>query len=816
MMVVLGAVVLFTLLGYVALTLARQDNSVAGSLVDIKSQELSAAAGLNLSLARLQEDPSATLEALNDFLEDPSKAYLDFEASGKPIAVSGSETWHPLAGSGKEEVQVRILGISEGSTSGSSGGTGIRIALASRGKGRDGNVHEITAIYNLRGIDFVVAASSSAPNYAFLVQGELGQFHCGNVIDGSVYSGSPTGTTVIENNASQISKLKVAGNVTTHQTMRVLQPSVIGGRLFLDDAHTLTFDSSLIVLGGMFVSGTVAVNGSLYVSGGTQSYLNIGKLQVQDVLWIQDRPLTMSAGAGITVGNPASNKGLAILDAGAHFANGFTSNVHGSMYVGDSMTVAQTLNVAGNLEFRGTALIPIGGQLNVTGNAALGGEPFVYWNAQMNIGGSSVLKNGVTGYRPTPWGLAAGDGILTFTGSTWMHRAVQDRTYSGLALRFGSSLSLNGGLTGNFRSNTNWSFLNAATTPATWSANVSGLTLPQQPDISTVLLSKGFTTRTSDEPEPSLMPNRFSLSLPTTTALNYSASDLALSRTDPSNAPSTFSLTSNPAFVTVRDASKWETIKAEYSSGTKKNWCSDAAVVPGGNAALGSYGTFPSAAMLNCIYGKEKNLGAASTHLWNQEYLVIWLPPTWADGNNRWVYTNTLAYTADQKVGSLETGVKIIFIVQQPGGTTSWEWYNNKAGSVQILYSEGDMTNFCWSGDFYGYIYFNYTGAGTQQMFNGNKGMNLIGAWENTNPNIKVWFTATSTGPNSSLSITNQSTAAKNVFTDIVANFRASAVTGSNPIIVFNSDKGTGSSSGTRTLTHKDGWIQMERIGEFR
>lgn len=816
MMVVLGAVVVFTLLGYVALTLARQDNSVAGSLVDIKSQELSANAGLNLAIARIQQDPANAVAALNEFLSNPTMAYLDLDASGKTFAVSGSETWHPLGTSGKEEALVKILGISNGSTSGASGGNGVRIALSCRGKGRDGNIHEISAIYNIRGVDFEVPSSTSGPNYAFQVQGTLGEFHCGNVIDGSVYSGDPTGTTTIESNSSQIARIKIAGNVLTHHTLNVKEPSVIGGKLNLDDAHTLSFDSSLIVKGGIFISGTLKVSHSLYVSGGTAAYLNAGKLQIGDVLWIQGNPLRMSPSSSITVGNSSTNAGLALLDAGAHFASGIPSNVYGSMHVGDSLTVDPTLNISRDLEFWGTKLIPISGLLNIAGNAALGGEPYVYWNAKLFVGGSSVLKNGVTGYRPSPWGPVPGDGLMTFTGASWMSRNPQPKTHPGLALRFGSRLSLNGALSSTFREVTNWSFLDASTTPATWSANTSGLTAPEQPNTTTVLLSKGFTSRTSDEAEPSVMTGRFSLAIPTTSALNFSAEDLRLSNTDPSNANSTFSLTSNPDFVIVREASKWETIKAEYSAGAKNNWCSDVAVVPGGNAALGSYGKFPSAAMLNCIYAKEKNLGGASTHMWNKEYLVIWLPPTWADGNNQWVFTNNLPYTSDNKVGSLETGVKIIFLVQQPGGTTSWEWYNNKPGSVQILYSERDMTNFCWTGDFYGYIYFKHTGGSTQQMFNGNKPMNLIGAWENTNPNIKVWFTSTTTSATSSLSITNRSTAAQNVFSDIAANFRASAVVGANPIIVFNSDKGNGSASSNGTLKLFDGWVQLERIGEFR
>jgi hypothetical protein len=811
MIVVMGAVILFTLLGYVALTLGRGDNAIAGSMVDIKSQQIVAQGGLDLAVARLQSDPTLAVQALNAYLSKPSNAYLDFDHSGQAVGVSSSATWH-LLGSGNEAVQVRILGVSEGSTSGSSGGVGVDVALDCKGRGRDGNVHEVMAVYNVRGMDFSVSTTTNGPTDALHVQGTLGQVHTGNTIDGGIYSGSATGTTIIENNSSTISKIRVAGNVTTHQTMHVSRSSIIGGKLFLDDVNTLTFDSSLIVQGGMFISGTLNVARSLYVGGGTQSYLNTGKLIVGDVLWVKDHPLNLAAGSSIAVGSSSGNAGLAVLDSGGYFATGATSNVYGALHVADTTNVDQTLNVAGDYEYSGTSQVPVSGALNVGGNAYFGGDPFTYWNALLRVTGASVLKNGIRGYRTNGWGILPGTGSMTFGGSVWSFRSPQDATPSGLSIVLGSSLKMNGTLTTAFRTTPGWSFASATTTPATWSANVSGLTPGTQPNFFTITYSKGFAARGSDTTEPVVVAKRASLALPTTSSLGYSAADLDLSNTDTTNAASAVSLTTNSAFHVVMAASNWETIKAEYLSGSKKTWCSD---VNGGNDALGSYGKFPSAAMLDCIYTKEKNLGSTSTHMWNGEYLVVWLPPTYADGNSAWMFSNGLPYTSDGTVGTLSAGVKIFFVVQQKSNTTSWQWYTNMPGSVQILYSESDMSGFFWSGTIYGYLYFNYLGT-NDQMFNGNGQMNLVGAWENTNPAVKIWFSQSSGGSAGYLSITSKSSAATSVFADIASNFNSTAVTGTSPIIVFSGDRGRTNVGTTKSLKLYDGWLQFHRLGEFR
>jgi hypothetical protein len=815
MIVVLGAVILFSLLGYVALNLSHGDNDIAGSLVDIKSQQIAAQGGLNLAVARFESNPTLAVQVLNTFLTTPAKAYLDFDQAGVAVAASSTATWHSL-GPGSEAVQLKILGVSTGGTSGSGGGMGVDVALDCKGMGRDGNIHEVVSVFNVRGMDFSVVTTTSGPSDALHVQGTLGQIHTGSTIDGGIYSGSPSGTTVIENNASTITKLRIAGNLTTHQVIRVNKPSIIGGKLFLDDTNSLTFDSSLIVQGGMFVSGKLNVARSLYVSGGTQDYLNIGKVTVGDVFWVKDHPLNLTALAYFAVGDSVTRNGLVVLDSGVYFQTNSvgTTKVWGDLHVDDTSFFGAPVNIYGNYEYTGATLFQLYGNLYIGGNGYFGGEPFLNWSKNLHVVGATVFKKGVSGYMPTSWGTSSASGSINLDGAAWFYRASQDATPSGLSMVFGSSLKMNGTLTSAFKSTPGWSFASASTTPAKWSANVTGLTVGNQPTVSTIGNTKtnGFTTRTSDTVEPSVVPKRASLVLPTTASMGFTAADLVLSNTDPVNAASVVSLTSNTAFKGVETASNWETVKAEYLTGSKKTWCSS---VSGGTAALGSYGKFPSAAMLDCIYAKEKNLGATSTHMWNSEYLILWLPPTYTDGNNAWMYSTGLPYTSDGTVGTLGAGTKIFFVVQQASNTTSWQWYANNPGSVQILYTEGNMSGFCWSGTIYGFLYFNYSGT-SDQMFNGDKSMTLVGAWEITNPTVKVWFSQTWGSPGS-LSITSKSSAAQTVFSDIGSNFNSSSVTGSNPVIVFNGGGGGGGAgSGSSSLKLYDGWLQFHRLGEFR
>jgi hypothetical protein len=93
--------------------------------------------------------------------------------------------------------------------------------------------------------------------------------------------------------------------------------------------------------------------------------------------------------------------------------------------------------------------------------------------------------------------------------------------------------------------------------------------------------------------------------------------------------------------------------------------------------------------------------------------------------------------------------------------------------------------------------------------------MNLVGAWENTNTAVRVWFSQTS-GSTGYLSITSKSSAALSVFSDIASNFNSTAVTGTSPVIVFSGDRGSTNVGSSKSLKLYDGWLQFHRLGEFR
>ena len=134
MLVVLGSIILFTLLGFAALSLAKSDTNISGDLVKIKSQRIAAQAGFNLATARFQKDPLNAVAIFNAFLKDPThNCWLDFDDASS-LVKSGAEApkWWSL-NDGEASIRVKLLGVSAATDN-----DGFKIYLESYGKGKDG------------------------------------------------------------------------------------------------------------------------------------------------------------------------------------------------------------------------------------------------------------------------------------------------------------------------------------------------------------------------------------------------------------------------------------------------------------------------------------------------------------------------------------------------------------------------------------------------------------------------------------------------------------------------------------------------------
>lgn len=813
MLVVLGAVVLFSLLGYAAMTLTGKDALLSGSLVDIKSQRMTACAGLNLGVTRLQRSAGNTVTLLMAFRDDPSRQWIDL-GGATPALTATEPDWFPLNASDSSACKLRIVGVSNANLIAST----IDVALESIGRGRNGSAYRVQAVYRVHGISFQAGVSTKGPKNAFMAQGGIDQVHVGSTIDGPIYSGNKDGTMIIENASDRISKLRIAGNLRITQSLKVPGNSIINGYLDINSSTSIvTFDSNLVVKGGLkAMDGALTVSKSLYVykgpfrmGSGANSVLKVGKW-----LYVPDTVVFMSGSSKMTVGTSGQLDGMAYLAEGIDLRSSATADIHGPMYTGKVPKAYNALtfywpvyymdsgytNIEGNLtvhgdfnyygDTAGAGLFYVLGSAVLKGRASFVGKPHVVWNySSIAVEGNALLRKGIS---------SSGAGTITLKDSAWLYnRSGQKNT--GPEVNLGKSLSMNGRLDDHFHASSGkWRFSSSGK----WSYTDLGLSSGELPDITSIANSAAAPVRRgTDASMPAWVADTTSLSVPSLmSGLGFSASDTDLSVAANPVSVFTFANLSQK----VQDSSDWRSIRARYVAGAMKGACDDK---PGANEASGfeAFGTgrnYPSAEVLSCIYAHEKALGGSSSVMWNG-YLVIHL--TENSGDYTWKF-QTSSYSG----GTLPSGVKILYSIDQTGISNSWAagnpgWYTGELGSTQIIHSTTNMQGFYWEGTLYGYLLFTYS-TGTQ-MLSGQHQMTLVGAWECVG---EVWFTkqANETG---SLSIEFTSTTASGIFEDIATSFS----TGSDPVLRFNSDGSTDlTAAGSATL--QDGWIQFERLGEFR
>jgi hypothetical protein len=254
----------------------------------------------------------------------------------------------------------------------------------------------------------------------------------------------------------------------------------------------------------------------------------------------------------------------------------------------------------------------------------------------------------------------------------------------------------------------------------------------------------------------------------------------------------------------------WTNIYNRYNAGgVDAGACKD---VGNGYSDLGdAFGKYPTADMLACIYNHEKTKKMSESAMWSDgQYLIL----HFRGDKFEWGGSNGPG-------GVLPAGVKILYFFSPSSkspsssfGCAAGLWYGGAFGSEQVIVSYTNMSGFAWNGTFYGFLYFNYPGTGQQQMLDCSDAT-LVGSWENASRTSSIWFPIDKA--TASLSIDYSSIRAKGVFSDIASSFSTSLGSDGNVAIRFSGDRNT---SGPLTLSTKatlqDGWVQFERLGEFR
>lgn len=901
MFVVLGVILVCSLLGILVLQLANHDNLLAGSLVNIKSQRMAAIASLNLAVGRLEERPNQAVNVINDFQADSTKRWLDF--SGDSVIVTNVEpNWCSINGSDSSAVKVRILGMSNLKNTSST----VDVLLEGRGRGRNGDVFKVNAIYRIHGLNFQNYVNTNGTSNAFLAAGGVSQLQIGDSINGPVYLGG-TGISTFDatNASSNITKLRVQGTLLNRNKIHVSGNVLIGGELQNIANSSLSTDSNLVIKGGVELNGSVAAGGSIYIYGSPVVVGAAGatSMTAGKYLRVVDAPFLLFYTSVLNVGS-SSQAGVAYFAMGSYLDAATTSLIYGPLYTGvlpdaysygGSMIPSSplgsylggSLTVNGDLSYfnsgagtlRSLEVVSTNGSKSVLvkGNASFAGGlrtgkafiPTFTVNGKTYLAqGIDSLDNGASSYAA----ITFGDSVL----SKNINSVKGQSNVTGQKVTFQKNLSLNGYLSKVF-ANANGEYVGATWTYDGWTngyytygwhwvdskeitqsfptqsgclafadgqtnmkpgagctrqggdyfasswkfTNASNWwTYTKSPTLNNFSVSSSSIAGTNiavsrpiDDAPPSWVTDATSVNLafptlvpdPTNTtaqgSLGFTAADTLLAQAD------------NPASQVdttqfLDAAYSWGNILGRYINGADKGACPDLAM----NADWGTeLHLFPSAKALQCLYDNEKAHGK----LWNDEYLVL----HFTSGD---AWTN---YLSGVSLGVIPSGVKILYYFSAGsinglnGGTTAAgvncgqnvTWYSGAPGSSQVLISNANMTNFSLGGTYYGFIYFNYAGSiQTNQLCD----VKIVGAWENASGAGRVSFPQSG----GKLNIDYSSNLAKGVFSDIALSFSTSkSATTGKVAIKFSGDAGnTDPLAVHKQVNLQDGWVQFERLGEFR
>lgn len=334
---VLVLVVIFTLLGVGALTLAQRDSRNSGSLLDIKSRQSAAYAGLAFALGEFQRDPANFVVLLESWrtksvyggLTNPlPKLYFKFDAAGAATTLVKTKP-APFAIAGTPyKVVVELAGIQVPATNTED----PVIVLRSTGTGRSGDEQTIVGAYRVGNVRLNVATANLGITHPFYVNGAGIWNNQIKASGGDVFFGN---TTHLNSSTQEMiltgGGLRVHGDLTWDigKQFDIAENSWVTGNVSVKSVSgQILFKKNLVVGGGIAYSmaAELDVLGSLEVNGASGIDLHAG---------------TLNVGAGI----PGSQL---LVNAGpTQSINGTgTLNVKGSAYlrqIGDG-TKSWTLN----------------------------------------------------------------------------------------------------------------------------------------------------------------------------------------------------------------------------------------------------------------------------------------------------------------------------------------------------------------------------------------------------------------------------------------------------------------------------------------
>lgn len=412
MFIVLGAILLVTLFGAVALTLAQRDQTLSGDLNDIKSRDEAALSGLQMAINRLTADPEVLLSVLNSFVDQsyakngkPDSVWLSLDSSTTLRLLDKEPKWFALSNlpGNQTATKVQLVAVQHADTTSEVklDSTQIYVTLRCLARGRRGDEKSVQATYRIHGItgdNKPVPTPFTIFRHSFYNGGSLVSSNMPLGADGEVYVGGTDGSYI--------------NSGADHEIRGSLQWN---GDLRLNSKDSISVGGNLIVNGifssngsNLRVGGNAAIRGGLDNMDGTASISVGGNLHIAGTnsnKWNSTRGIRVGKSlyyfpSNVNSGNP---KSLVVgEDAWIVRSLGrFNINAADSFFVGGSLFFGDPgANHLGGYQITG-GIFKVGGSLKATRMASVtvpGGEvgDSVQINNTLNVAAGKTLSVGTT------------------------------------------------------------------------------------------------------------------------------------------------------------------------------------------------------------------------------------------------------------------------------------------------------------------------------------------------------------------------------------------------------------------------------------
>lgn len=320
---VLSLMVVFTVLGVAAITIAQRDNAASGNVLDIKQREAAAYAGLVYAQNELTRDPDNLLAILKSWQDKTVYAsttgpfvplYLQFDIAAKVALTTTDPGMFQIPGS-DSKIKVEVTGISLPSSS-----EEPRIALRSTGSSLSGDEQTILGVYQIKNIRMSANQATLPITHPFYVSGGGDWNNTINIIDGNAYFGNNTHLNgSVKDVIIQNAGLRVYGDFTWDDlgTFSVDKDVYINGNFLMHSVKgAVNFKQNLVVTKNLEYASTgtkISVFRSLYVLGNPgftslqKEFIDIGTgVGVTDaIFYVPNGELVMGTDSWIRVNGSA-------------------------------------------------------------------------------------------------------------------------------------------------------------------------------------------------------------------------------------------------------------------------------------------------------------------------------------------------------------------------------------------------------------------------------------------------------------------------------------------------------------------------------